>query len=96
MTQLSSKLDWSLANPRWASVLNPILAIPFLNGNQIDNISFKAGVPVAINHLLQRKPQGWIVTDITTASVLFRSAPFNDLTLTLTAINDTTASVWVF
>ena len=30
MTQLSPKLDWSLANPRWASVLNPIIANPIL------------------------------------------------------------------
>lgn len=93
---LSQKLTWELANPRWASTLNPVLSIPFLSGLQIENIILKAAVPKAINHLLQRMQQGWFLTDNSADSRVWRTKAFNDLTLTLEANADTTVSIWVF
>lgn len=96
MNQLSSKLPWELANPKWAASLNPVLAIPILNGNQINNVNLVANTPLAINHLLQRKQQGWILTDNTADAVVWRTAEFNQYTLTLESDADTTISIWVF
>ncbi len=96
MPQLSTKLDWELANPKWAATLNPILALPILSGNKIDNIVLLQGVPKVVNHLLQRMPQGFILLDNTSNSSIWRTAPFNDLTMTLESTFDNTISIWVF
>lgn len=96
MAQLSSKLDWPLANPKWASTLNPILAVPFLSGLQIDAINLTATTPKVINHLLQRKPQGWFVVDNAANAVIWRTVAFNDLTITLESDLATTISIWIY
>ncbi len=96
MAQLSSKLEWPLANTKWAATLNPILALPILNGIQLDNISLATTTPKAINHLLQRNPQGWFVLDNTANSVVWRTKAFNDTTITLEASAATTISIWIF
>ncbi len=94
--QLTTKLPWDTAQPRWASILNPILALPILNGNQIEQIRLTANVAKSINHLLQRMQQGWIVTDTSAASNIWRTKAFNDLTLTLESDADTIINIWVF
>lgn len=96
MNQLSSKLPWELANPKWAASLNPLLALPILSGNQINSVSLLANVPLAINHLLQRKQQGWFLTDNVAAANVWRTAEFNQYTLTLESDADTTISFWAF
>lgn len=96
MAQLSTKLPWDLANTRWASIINPVLAIPFLSGNQLNTIMLVANTPKAINHLLQRMQQGWIITDNTANCAVWRTQPLNDLTLTLESNANTTISLWVF
>lgn len=94
--QLSTKLPWDLAQTQWASTINPILALPILNGNEIDEIKLIAGKAQAINHLLQRVPQGWFLLDNTANTVIWRTAMFNSLTLSLQSSADTTISIWVF
>lgn len=96
MAQLSTKLPWDLANTKWAATLNPVLALPILNGVQLNDIVLAANVPLTINHLLQRMPQGWMVTDNTADTAIWRTMPFNKLTITLESSADTTISVWVF
>lgn len=96
MAQLSTKLPWDLASPRWASELNPILALPILQGIQIDNVVLTMSTPRVINHLLQRKPQGWFLVDNDSDSTVWRTEPFNNLTLTLESSADTTVSIWVY
>jgi hypothetical protein len=93
---LSPKLDWELANPKWAATINPILALPILNGTMIDTINLTSGVPLAINHLLQRNPQGWFLVDNTANASVWRTQPFNKNTLTLQSSATTTISIWVF
>lgn len=93
---LSAKLPWELANPKWASELNPVLAMPMLNGNQINNVSLAATTPLAINHLLGRVPQGWFLTDNTGNAVIWRTKAFSQYTITLEASSATTISLWVF
>lgn len=96
MSSLSTKLPWELAQTRWASTLNPILALPILNGNFLKNISLTASTPKSINHLLQRMQQGWILIDNTASCTVWRTQAFNDLTLTLESSANTTISLWVF
>lgn len=96
MAQLSTKLPWELAQTKWPATLNPVLALPILSGNQINNIQLTVSVPLVINHLLQRNPQGWIITDNTASATVWRTMAFNPLTITLEASADTTISIWVF
>jgi hypothetical protein len=85
----------SLMQSAWRAILNPIIAIPMLSGLQLSDIKLVSGVNV-INTLLSRMQQGWFVTDIDAAITLFRSAPFNSTTLTLTASAPATVSLWVY
>lgn len=96
MGQLSTKLPWDLAQTKWPSVINPVLALPILNGNEIDGIDLVANKPQAINHLLQRMPLGWFLLDNTANSVIWRSADFTVNFITLTSSVDTTINLWVF
>lgn len=96
MAQLSTKLPWELAQTKWAGTLNPVLAIPMLAGNQISNISLTASTPLVINHLLQRMPQGWFLTDNTANAVIWRAAAFSNTTITLESSANTTISFWVY
>lgn len=80
---------------RWASILQPWLNNPASSGAYIFNQSLILGVTV-VNHKLGRKPQGWTVIDINGAATVYRSQPFNDLTLTLTASAGVTVSLYVF
>lgn len=96
MAFLSTKLPWELAQTKWSSILNPIISLPILNGNQLTNIILAANVPTPINHLLQRMPQGWLLTDNTANAVIWRTAVMNNLTITLEASAPTTISLWVF
>lgn len=93
---LSTKLPWELAQTKWSATLNPIIAVPILSGNQINNISLIANTPLVINHLLQRMPQGWFLTDITADTSVWRAAVFNKLTITLESSVDTTISFWIY
>lgn len=96
MKQLSTRLSLSDMQTKWSATLNPLLALPIAAGIQLTGIVMMTDVPNAINHLLQRKPQGWIITDVTGNCAIFRSQPFNDTTLTLIANNDVTINLWVY
>jgi hypothetical protein len=93
--QLSSKLPWELANPLWSSVLNPIIKNPINSALIINQISLVSGTNV-INHGLSQIQRGWFFTDINAAITAYRSAPFNDLTLTLTCSGPAIANLAVF
>lgn len=88
--------ELSMMQTQWSSQLNPVLGLPLLNGpSTLKNITIKSGSNV-INHLLGKTPQGWLVIDQNAAITLYRSAPFNDLTLTLTSSGAATISLIVF
>lgn len=96
MAFLSSKLPWELAQTKWASTLNPIIALPILNGNMVMNIQLVANKPLVVNHLLQRLPQGWFVTDNTANTAIWRTQDFTQLTIVLESSVNTTISIWIF
>lgn len=92
---LPQKLPLELMQTRWASELNPLLRNKLIQGVLIPNVSLKVG-DTAINHLLQRQQIGYIITDINGPAIVYRSEPFNTLTLTLTSDAACVVSVWCF
>jgi hypothetical protein len=93
--QLSSLLPWELARTKWSSAINPLLANLFTQGVQISNVQVST-TQTTIPHKLGRLPVGWIVTDANAGVMVYRSANFNDSTLSLTASGTATISLWVY
>lgn len=93
---LSTKLPWELAQTKWPAQLNPVLALPILAGTQINNIVLKSSTPLAINHLLQRLPQGWFVVDNLANAVIWRTQPLNMNTITLESSANTTVDIYIY
>lgn len=92
---LPRQLPWDQASNKWAAQIDPVLNKPILQDNILTDVKLIAGTNV-INHLLQRTQQGWIITDIQGVATIYRSAPFNNLTLTLTSSAAVTVSLLVF
>ncbi len=95
---LSPKLPWELANPKWAATINPIIANPLVNGNLLKNISVQSGDNV-INHGLGAALQGYIVVKNSAAVTFYDKQDVNSmpqLTLILHASDVTTISLYVF
>lgn len=95
MAQLPINLPVPLMQTKWASQLNPVLANPLNSVSILKNVDLLTGANI-INHLLGREMQGWMILDIDAAVVPYRSAPFNNLTLTLTASAPCTVNIGVF
>ena len=92
---LSTGLAWDVANPLWAQSINPIIVAPVNNSFILSNIKLKAGINV-INHGLGKLMIGWIISDINGAATIYRSAPLNAMTLTLTSSAAVTVNLEVF
>ena len=92
---LSPKLEWALANPKWAAEINPVLANPANNVLILKNVVLVSGNNV-INHTLGTTQQGWFLTDIQGAATIYRNAPFNNTTLTLHSSAGVTVNIGVF
>lgn len=92
---LSTKLPWELANPKWASEINPILVNPINNMLIIPNQTLSIGTNV-INHGLGKMQHGWAILDIDGASDIYRNAPLNSTTLSLSSSAQVVVSIGVF
>lgn len=95
---LSSKLPWDLANPKWSATLNPVLANPLVNGQLAGPFVLVVGDNV-LNHRLGRTLQGWIVV-LNNAAVTFydkqATNQYPNLTLVLNASGAATVTLYVF
>lgn len=87
--------SFGLLQTAWAQQLNPIIQNPVVQSSILKNIPLTTGTNV-INHKLGRQMQGWMVCDMNAAVTVYRSQPFNNLTLTLTSSGDATVSLVVF
>lgn len=92
---LPQKLTLDQMQNRWASLIEPTLSNPLVQGNILKGISLINGVTV-INHLLSRMQQGWMIVDINAAATIYRSQPLNDKTLTLTSNASCVVNLYVF
>lgn len=94
--QQNTNQPFMLMQNKWASILNPFLSNPLNQMRILKDISLSIGSN-SINHLLGRIQQGWIIIDIQGgASMIYRSAPFNDKILTLMSSAAVTISLGVF
>lgn len=95
---LSPKLPWDLANPKWAASINPVLSNPLVSGNLLNSIQVASGNNT-INHGLGQALQGYMVVR-NSANVTFydrqSTNPTPDLTLVLVASGAATISIYVF
>lgn len=87
---------FQLLQTKWKAQLDPIISIPFLSGNQINNVSISSGSAAVINHLLGRQPQGYFLVDVPAQARIARIAPFNNKTLTLSSDATIIVSLWVY
>ena len=92
---LSVKLPYDQMLSQWSAELNPIIENPLSNTVILPNIILQVGVNV-INHRLGRTQQGWFLVDKQAFGDVYRTASFNDKTLTLTATTPMTISLGVF
>lgn len=95
MSSLPLRMNWDKASDRWASIINPVIENELNNGILLQNVNIVSGSNV-INHKLSRMQQGWFIVDQNAACTFYRSAAFNNLTLTLTASAPCVISLWVF
>jgi hypothetical protein len=86
---------FQLMQSNWSSQLNPVLSNRMTNPTLLYNIDLVSGTNV-INHKLGATPVGWFLTDITAPVTVYRSAAFNNLTLTLYSSGPATISLGVF
>lgn len=80
---------------RWKAEIDPLLTAPLAGLLILEGVTLTNGATV-INHKLGRLPQGWFLTDLNGAATIYRSQPFNKLTLTLTSNAVVTANIGVF
>jgi hypothetical protein len=92
---LPIKLPLDLMQTRWASILNPLLGNPFNGVNILENVILVSGTNI-INHGLGRAQQGWVITDVQGSAVIYRNAPFNNTTLSLSASAGVIVNIGVF
>jgi hypothetical protein len=92
----TSDQNLSTTLTRWKSILDPVIADPLLSGLMVSGINLIASTPQVVNHSLSRNPLGWFLTDNTANSVVWRTQPFNNKTITLEASATTQVSIWVF
>ena len=92
---LSPKMDWALMNPILADRLNPIISIPLLSGKPLNGLALGSGATI-VNHGLGRMMRGWLITDQDAAATVYRSAPMNNATLTLTSSAKVNVNLWIY
>ena len=95
MSSLPQGLDNQKMQNRWADILNPLIRNPMSQGTYLNNVVLASGANV-INHTLGHMQQGWLITDINSAATIYRSQPFNNLTLTLTSSAAVTVTLYVY
>lgn len=91
--------ELSLLQTKWKSQLDPLLSNPMASGIFLKNIVLVSGANV-VNHLLQRKLQGWFVVRMrTNFAQIYDTQDTNtmpSLTLNLNASAGVTVDLFVF
>lgn len=96
MDPVSSRLPNDLLLTQWSQQINQLLKIPMLSGLAISNISLVANTPTTFQTKIERKQQGWFLTDNSANAVVWRTKDFNAETLTLESSATTIISIWVY
>jgi len=93
MAALPQELPWHMADNRWASILNPIVANPANNSIILKNIELSVGTNV-INHKLGRNLQGWQIIRKRASADIYDTQDTNQMpNLTLTLVSDAIVTI---
>lgn len=84
-----------LLQKQWTSQLNPLLAVSLTQGSLLTNVNLINGA-TTFNHYLGKQVTGWFIVDQDAQALIYRSAPLNSQTLTLTSDAIVTLSLWIF
>jgi hypothetical protein len=99
MTLLPQKLNWEMAQNKWASILNPVLKNPATSPLLLKNVVLVSGTN-SVNHRLGQALQGWYpVRFHGNYAQLFDTQDTNqtpDLTLNINASTSVTIDLLVF
>lgn len=83
---------------QWKSNIDPVIASPLWQGQQLDKIALINGSTI-VNHGLGRKLQGWFLVSIDAAATIYDSQTINPtpaLTLVLVSNAAVNVSLWVY
>lgn len=98
MAILPQQLNLNAMQNRWATILDPVVKSPIIQGSMLPNVKLVIGTN-AVNHLLGRKLQGWFVVGIDGVASLYDTQATNQTPqLTLNLVSNVTVNVtlWVF
>ena len=84
-----------LLQKQWTSQLNPLLAVSITQGSLLTEVKLINGA-TTFNHYLGKQMSGWFIADQNALASIYRSAPLNSQTLTLTSNAVVTVSLWIF
>jgi hypothetical protein len=80
---------------KWKAIIDPMLSNPMSNMTVLERVLLASGEN-QIPHKLGRNQQGWVITDTNAAVTIYRSKPFSDTYLYLTASGAVTINLGVF
>lgn len=79
-----------------ATALGPVTSILFLDGRSISNLSIVSGVPLNVDHGLNRPVSEWWVTSLDANTVIWSStSPDPNTILVLNSSANANISIWV-
>ena len=84
-----------LIQTKWKSQIDPVLNNAILGGKALNSINLNAG-STQIPHGLSGAQKGWVITDVSGAATIYRSAPFNSTNLVLTSSAAVTVNLLVY
>ncbi len=88
----------SMMQTQWASQLNPVLRMALLDGALLKSQPLISGT-TQVNHKLDRKPIGWIITRQRASAIIYDTQDSNlhpELTLSLVSSAAVTVDIWIF
>ena len=87
--------SFALLQNQWKSILDPIVANPIVQGQQLTGVALTTSA-TTVPHKLGRVQQGWFITDVNAAATIYRTGSFNASNMVLTASAACTVNIWVF
>lgn len=96
--KLPQGLPKTQSENQWASIIEPVLNAPIVDGSLMTGIVLISGTTV-VNHKLGRKLVGWLIVGSNAAATVYDNQATNQtpqLTLSLTSSAAVTVNLWVF